>query len=910
MDSCQTAIKKATQNSKVIDTVGTVVAMDISFSTLYPQYGQLIHGSRIPVGKSYFLYKKMLEYVKEEFSESTTLQACNVEKDVLSFLSQMDEKHRFLAVSIGNPMVSAFCEETSNCYETIKAWYNQILSGHHDEKAKGTSIVSAFESFLQSDYASRLNTNDCVRFHIKCDGLSSDSQSEMRNTFNKLFRRFPNIIIDIDAFVVKVQPTTELSNDTAGVDIYYTMVNAGVVKKLSSFKVHWMLVHDGNEYKPAAEPIVCELAVGDSAGSRVRIADVEVEIPVSASDRELLTRKLFEVLCKHVDYLKTVQPPQMRDLLQNLDSIGTHMPESEMRFLMTLLMDKWLQQHVPVSSINDNLIEEQLNKFVFEPKTDVMLGQRTLRGQKVREANFKAIQEHWGKGNPVINKHMLGAPAIFVNVYDVRHIGVVTLDQMILDKYDNTTHLYDKKFMILPTLGCAGMSNSDYARMSIRRILSTVVEHLGAGKAQTFVKSIEMVGLMTRLAVMARKQDAESEATRILTNLTCKMLDKEQYDRRTRQTKPSALTCIEKNGNVPDEHANCLLFGSPTITTLLYACGKSCTPPTMALPEVHITDVQSKVDIHTYESIASVYYLHVNGDAYTKESMEACVYNGLRNRNGQLYRTSDFKRMDFSSEWDTFINYTLNGEPVNLANLMGVTSSQSRAQASSLSTPSNEVIGVVVPGCIGGGKTTTIQFAINKLTEHGKVVNNSIDVMNKTTTHKAKMFEHHPDSVSYYTGRFNGRAGSQATRQDKNWISSNKHKHLRIVFVNTNAKDAKYLGVYKTKYMPGALPIDCASSMTTSEWEDYLAFAVYNATHRTTGFKPEGALRDKWFIETKKRFNFLPSKYIHLWEKVKSMSPVQIQSGWQRHIDRGYDLDSIKKRVHTFVEQELIPIIN
>ena len=657
------------------------------------------------------------------------------------------------------------------------------------------------------------------------------------------------------------------------------------------------------------EPVVCELAVGDSAGSRVRIADVEVEIPSNASERESLTRNIFGVLCEHVEYLKTVQPPQMRDLLQNLDSIGTHMPESEMRFLMTLLMDTWLQQHVPASSINDNMIEEQLNKFVFEPKTNVMLGERILRGQKVREANFKAIQEHWDRGNPVINKNMLGAPAIFVNINDVRHMGVVTLDDMILGKYDNTTHLYDKKFIILPTLGCAGMSNSDYARMSIRRILSTAVEHLGAGNAQTFTKSIEMVGLMTRLAVMARKKDADSEATRILTNLARKMLDKEQYNRRTCQTKPSALTCIEKNGNVPDEHANCLLFGSPTITTLLYLCGKSCTPPTMALPEAHITDVQKKIDIHTYEPIASgIYYLHVNGDTYTKESMEACVNNCLRNRNGQLYIPCDFQQMDSSSAWNTFTECTLDGEPVNLAKLMGVASSH-KVRVSSSPSPSNNVIGVVVPGCIGGGKTTTIQFAINKITEHGGMVTTSLDVMNKTTTRGAQVFEHHPDSVSYYTGRFNGRAGSQATRQDKHWISSNRHQHLRIVFVNTNAKDAKYLGVHKTKYMPGALPIDCAT-MTSSEWEDYLAFAVYNATHRTTGFKPEGTLRDKWFIESKKRFNDLPSKYFQLWEKVKSMSSVQIHSGWQRHVDRGYDLDSIKKRGHTFVEQELIPLMN
>lgn len=140
----------------------------------------------------------------------------------------------------------------------------------------------------------------------------------------------------------------------------------------------------------------------------------------------------------------------------------------------------------------------------------------------------------------------------------------------------------------------------------------------------------------------------------------------------------------------------------------------------------------------------------------------------------------------------------------------------------------------------------------------------------------------------------------------QNYEENIKTQKKFIVFVNTNATDGKYVGASDTLYMQGSLPHEY-KAFTEQDWTDYLAFTVHNGVQRTSGFKPVGGLRDKWFQEAQKRFIFLPSQHHHLWGTVKNQTPQQIREGWQRHVDKGNDLKSVRERVCEFVEKEVVP---
>lgn len=915
LEEIQTAIQKLLSNPKKTgeDAVKKVIFVDVSHSVMHPQLGQFFHDDyNIPRGRKFCICDRIVSDVDKHSqvgAAGLTTNTNTPQAELLAFLSLMNEKHQFFVVSIGNRHTDAFTAESSNPGNTVRSWYDRVLSGDpaHYLKGNGTSIVHAIEAFLFSDYAKGLSSTDRIRISVKCDGLAAqDTSTTMRRAFTKLFERFPNTLVDIDAFVLQVKPTKEISSSTAGIDIYDMLPR----ENLSSFRVHWMVVEETpSVFKPATEPIISELAVGNIDGARLMLCEIEVVIPSSVTERANLSRGLFRVLFDHSNYLATVQPQQMGEMLQNLGALaGVSVDEGDMRCMMSQLMRTWLMKHVSPESITDDIIEGQLNTLVYAAKTAAMLNGRTLRGQQQRAANFEAILDHWKRGNPVINLQMLGAPAVMVDAWDVTKMATITLTKEVLSKFNNRTLLYMNKFIILPTLACPGMTNDDYARMAIRRIFSTVLQGQGAGSSQSLSKRIEMVALVVRLAVMARVHDPHSETTRIMIGITRKMLDKEQK-KRTGQIAPSALACMESDAPIPSEHARCSLFGKDPAKTLLFASGISNEAPTMELPVPYITDLQKKFDVHTYESIPlGEYYRHETGDLYTKESMEYCVGNRLRSRNGTPYERTDFTAMNSATELKTWMDASVGDSPLSLADLMGVHGEPQhpvRPPTQLVQGHPDQPIGIVVLGGLSSGKSFAIGEAVKYLTKRGIEVANTLQRMDDQLPKDARVYEHHPDTASYRDGSFNGRMAGQATKGDKRFINTNPG--ICIVFVNTNAKDGEYIGAKETLLMQGSLPHDY-QAFTENDWKDYISFTVYNGVRRTWGFRPVGDLRDKWFDKAQKvSTKFLPSHYQRLWGTVKKQTPMQIREGWQRHVDKGNDLSSVRERVHEFVEKEVLP---
>jgi hypothetical protein len=217
------------------------------------------------------------------------------------------------------------------------------------------------------------------------------------------------------------------------------------------------------------------------------------------------------------------------------------------------------------------------------------------------------------------------------------------------------------------------------------------------------------------------------------------------------------------------------------------------------------------------------------------------------------------------------------------------------------------VVAVIVPGGLSSGKTTAIDELKRLLQLAGVRVASTLDLHNGADEQRGvQVFEHHPDSVAYMTGHFDGAASGRATSHDRRWVE--RHRP-RFVLMNCNATDGAYVGAETTRTVVGTL--GAADAMTRDEWKDFVLFTLHNALRRDGGFRPDGKkTRTLWFKVAKQKCASMPSRHHGLWSDAARATETQVRDGWQRHSDRGNDVASVHERMRKFVDGVMLPALN
>tara|TARA_B100001248_G_scaffold36686_2_gene23495 strand:- start:3640 stop:6621 length:2982 start_codon:yes stop_codon:yes gene_type:complete len=909
-------------------------------------------------GLEYIVCKSIIFALTTNYTENTNPSTGG---SLATFLDDMSGSSTQI-VSIGKKGKPPYNENTYDIVETAKQWYDKVFN-HDTDHGCGTSFATAIRGFLAT---SQLSTDLKICFEFYVDGTSNDSARDMSDSFKLLLERYPKALISINAFVLKPTPryTDTTGADAAGVDIY----NMIPLEYLSNFKVTYLMEEHNGDWSSAVNPQSVELAVGDSSGSKMSICGIEFVIPDDPELREKLTRSIYNIICTSQTELRNFTKPQMCQILQNLDILAKYMDEYVSRSLMYQLMRIWLRLKGFTGETDEfeNQIDQFLTKFIFAPKTAAILGDRVLRGQEIRAANFRQIVAHWERGNPVISRGMMGAPAILINLNDIRKMAYITITSEFLSNYDDKMCLWKGDSIVIPTIACPGMSNDDYARMAIRRIISVATSQFSFNINS---RSIDIVAIIVLFAVMIRRSFTDTEYSRLMINVAKKMLDKEQLVRGV--TKPSALMLISQDHAPPHEHMSCKLFGPNTTETLLYACKISDVFTDFGLPVPQVTDCTRKIDCLTCEPINGQVYMS-DGQYYSIRSMERCIQDGLRSQRGVPYVRENFEEVD-SSTLDTWHGSSIDGDPVTIMNLYdslgavapraspprvsaqirsvagreasrsfrfeqqnrtnchgdagtpplsvvrgtGAASAASGAAAdgsggvgtifrSRAREQSDNPICIVVPGGLSSGKTSYITKFIQKLREQGVSIGTTLERHTGSMSESPSVFEHHPDSVSYTDGSFDRRGAYNATQCDKAWVRSNKPK---FVIMNSNTTDGRYLGLSgDVLYLHGSLPPNCTETFTYAQWKNYVLFTIKNSKNRPDGFSLNASNSQIWYSTAVRKSVWIPQKWREqVWNEAKTASDSEIEAGWNAHIQAGNTMEEIDARIANFIETEITP---
>ena len=249
--------------SKIKDTqeqqqVKTIV-IDVSYSTGFSQPNQfkvkegIRKGLIPPNGIEYPVHNAIKSKIEEKYNSqdaSTT--------DIGSFLSFVGTDP-IDVISLGNHSVKPYREKTTNLLDTVNKLYSNMIESRDGNRGAGTSFVNNIDEIIKSPIEIPPNHQYCIE--IYCDGTSTDYPDRMKSSFNQLFRKFPNVLIRIYAFVMKPCPRDSdiIGNDEAGIDIFHVTP----IDHLDSFNAHWLLnKRDNGDWCKADEIVTQELAVG------------------------------------------------------------------------------------------------------------------------------------------------------------------------------------------------------------------------------------------------------------------------------------------------------------------------------------------------------------------------------------------------------------------------------------------------------------------------------------------------------------------------------------------------------------------------------------------------------------------------------------------------------------------------
>jgi len=888
---------KDKQHQKQIKTV----VIDVSYSTGYSQSNQIqvkdgIRKGLIPLnGIDYPVHNAIKSKIEEKYNSQEASTS-----DIGSFLSFAESESDLIdIITLGNPSVKPYREKTTNLLDTVNKLYSNMIESKDGNRGGGTSFVNTINEIIKSPPEIPPNHQYCIE--IYCDGTSTDYPDRMKSSFNELFRKFPNVLIRIYAFVMKPCPRDSdvIGNDEAGIDIFHVTP----IDHLDSFNAHWLLdKRDNGDWCNTRQIITQELAVGNKAGAHINICSVEIKIPHNIKTREMITRKIFNVLSKYPDELVNFNNNKMRDILQNLDSLGCYMNEDSLRALMYRLVRNWLELKGFTASDNEfmNKIEEYLNKFIFNPKTAGILSGKTLRNQSERQTTFKEIIKFWESGNKVINNKMIGAPCLIFNFYNMK-IAFTTITHELLSTNNNETCLFRNDCMIIPSIACPGMSNDDYARMAIRRIISFSFTNKGVTIDS---KSIINIAIMVKLSILIRKKYPDSEYERLICNIVKKMLDKEQFDRRTKKTMPSALSLISSDLPAPREHLQCPYFGSDVTGILKYASGISDEIEYMEIPDIKISDCSTKIDAITYDPIEGPVYKFA-GQYYSQETKDRCIREGFRSHLGTPFVEENFSEYHHESIDEWYSKIREDGFKITdiISNITSHDSGGGGAAASGSSDTINTKV-IVVPGGLSSGKSSTIDALRTKLKAKGYTIGTTKERHKGELPSCPDIFIHWPDEVSYNGHSFDRYMAGEATNGDKDWLRTNKPKY---VIMNTNCQDGKYLGLFgEVLYLHGSLDPKSTETYNYKQWIDFVSFTIHNSKLRTEGFSLNGSNSQIWYKVASQKLKWIPHKIgKKLWNEIKRKSDEEILQGWNNHISSSNSLEDINLRIDTFISENL-----
>ena len=209
-------------------------------------------------------------------------------------------------------------------------------------------------------------------------------------------------------------------------------------------------------------------------------------------------------------------------------------------------------------------------------------------------------------------------------------------------------------------------------------------------------------------------------------------------------------------------------------------------------------------------------------------------------------------------------------------------------------------VAIVVPGGLSSGKTSVINDLVAELRRCGVRVGSTLEREGGTLRGRVDVFEHHPDSVSYRSGRFDGPSAGRAAAADRRWIATH---HPRFVIMNTNATDGAYLGVDGLPLLlHGTLPTDCTVTMPGPHWSDFMLFTLHNARLRDDGFRSADGAQAQWAKRAQQKCAWVPRQHRGRWACIEPPPPdADVRAAWARHRDRGNDQGAVTARAAAFV---------
>ena len=209
-------------------------------------------------------------------------------------------------------------------------------------------------------------------------------------------------------------------------------------------------------------------------------------------------------------------------------------------------------------------------------------------------------------------------------------------------------------------------------------------------------------------------------------------------------------------------------------------------------------------------------------------------------------------------------------------------------------------VAIVVPGGLSSGKTSVINDLVAELRRCGVRVGSTLEREDGTLRGRVDVFEHHPDSLSYRSGRFDGPSAGRAAAADRRWIATH---HPRFVIMNANATDGAYLGIDGAPLLlHGTLPTDCTAAMPGPHWSDFMLFTLHNARLREDGFRSADGAQAQWAKRAQQKCAWVPRQHRGRWACIEPPPPdADVRAAWARHRDRGNDQGAVTARAAAFV---------
>ena len=841
-------LKTLTTISESGEKVATkAILLDVSYSTQFKQSDQpFINDPKSQDG--YIVYRAIVN----------SFQAVEKPLEIEAFLDEMCEEGKeaaesTLMVTIGNGYRKPWKRWTRDTKSVAEEWYQKARCFSQDI-GNGTYYVQSIETLQQM--AAFSPSSRPSRLVIRCDGLAHDEPKKLSAAFEKLLQSYPLLIVDVEAFVLAPPPSFDsISATVAGIDIY------NIIPKhcLSSFKATYLLADETN----AAETLhTYELAVSNQRGARFSVAGVSFEIPATDTERLTMIKGICTTLCDAEEVeLAGLSISDMRDCLQNIYSISEPLLHlGILRDWLSRLLTKWLASRGYEAS--PCLIDEHLNKLLFKEKSENVLSEvKRIRGQKERKATFEAVLKYWERGNPIFGACTYGTPALVIPCDDLVTGYILSLSaqmQLLCDVKRGLVCHKGRFFMIFPCLTATALANDDYARMAIRRVVSEGLEVVGCGPAAYWAKRIDIVAIVAILAAQYRIAHPTSPATRYLRDILVKLLDKEQAN--SGYTSCSALTCLKNSQSLPTEHTECALLKPNPRQFLRYALGwHDGAPPLQVWPEI-------KLESHLDE--------FSQGD-WTPKS------------------TPDWQEILSKS--------TPSSSSPSLASLVVSIRPPLNESSAPHETRRTEQIVINVPGCLSSGKSSALQITLEEFPVDKFFVMTSEDAyfekIPPQDDSRILIFDHHPDLVTRPGSGFRPELGRICTQKDSYFIQK---YNPRIILINTNARDAIYLGLNQKPFeFPGTLRNE--EKMMLEDWKDFLCFCVGNAEKRTEGFRPCGPHRVKWFEIAKRKLN-LPRHMMSRLDIDAHTPSREINERRERYLQKGNKIEDVKLRGRHFAQ--------